>query len=229
MTTMATTVDSLTKKMYGNGLFSPEDNENLIDIKLKLDNQMLISPDPALAPLYYKIAILFKSREMKDEAVDSFQTILENFSDTALAPKAAAQLKQSGVIFNDMSNELFKLVELNNKGGFNASYEGDAIYTYSTNLLIGISICIFIITILLMLIFERIISRPLYDEVGYIAQAVDNITQTLSKLTDDTVELIKAAQAGNLSIRADAKQHPGEFGVIVQGINNLLRNRFMIT
>jgi len=97
MTAMSTTVDSLTKKMYGNCLFSPEDNESLIDIKIKLDNQMLIASDPSLAPLYYKVAVLFKSREMKDEAVDCFQTILENFADTALAPKAAAQLKLMGV------------------------------------------------------------------------------------------------------------------------------------
>jgi len=97
MTTMSTTVDSLTKKMYANGLFSPQDNENLIDIKIKLDNQMLIAPDPSLAPLYYKVAVLYKSREMKDEAVDCFQTVLENFADTALAPKAAAQLKAMGV------------------------------------------------------------------------------------------------------------------------------------
>lgn len=97
MTQMSTTVESLTKKMYGKGLFSPEDNENLIDIKIKLDNQMLIAPDPSLAPLYYKIAILYKSREMKDESIECFQTILENFADTALAPKAAAQLKSMGV------------------------------------------------------------------------------------------------------------------------------------
>lgn len=97
MTAMSTTIDTLTKKMYGNGLFSPEDNENLIDIKLKLDNQMLIASDPALAPLYYKIAILLKSRDMKDEAIECFQTILENFADTAFAPKAAAQLKTMGV------------------------------------------------------------------------------------------------------------------------------------
>jgi hypothetical protein len=97
MTAMSTTVDTLTKKMYGNGLFSPDDNESLIDIKIKLDNQMLIASDPTLAPLYYKVAMLFKSREMKDEAVDCFQTVLENFADTALAPKAAAQLKLMGV------------------------------------------------------------------------------------------------------------------------------------
>lgn len=97
MTAMSTTVESLTKKMYGRGLFSPEDNQNLIDIKIKLDNQMLIASDPALAPLYFKVGILYKSRDMKDEAVDCFQTILENFADTALAPKAAAQLKNMGV------------------------------------------------------------------------------------------------------------------------------------
>lgn len=160
--------------------------------------------------------------------------------------KAALQLKQSGVVFEDMSNELLKLVELNHKGGLDASHEGDLIYAFSSKLLIGVTICVFIITILLMLIFERIISRPLAqltkviqklavgdisvkhsiggraDEIGYIAQAVDNITKTLSTLTDDSVQLLNAAQAGNLSARADAKRHPGEFGVIVEGVNNLL-------
>lgn len=97
ITAMSTTVDNLTKKMYAKCLFSPQDNENLIDIKIKLDNQMLVAPDPALAPLYYRIAILYKSREMKDESIECFQTILENFADTALAPKAAAQLKSMGV------------------------------------------------------------------------------------------------------------------------------------
>jgi len=97
MTAMSTTIDSLTKKMYANGLFSPQDNENLIDIKIKLDNQMLVAPDATMAPLYYRVAMLYKSRDMKDEAIDCFQTILENFADTALAPKAAAQLKLLGV------------------------------------------------------------------------------------------------------------------------------------
>lgn len=97
MTAMSTTVDGLTKKMYSNGLFSPEDNGNLIDVKIKLDNQMLVAPDVALAPLYYKVALLYKSRDMKDESIECFQTVLENFADTALAPKAAAQLKSMGV------------------------------------------------------------------------------------------------------------------------------------
>lgn len=99
VTTMTTNIDNLTKKMYAKALFSPEDNENLIEVKMKLDDQMLVSPDPSLAPLYYKTAVLYKSRDMKDESVECFQTILENFADTALAPKAAAQLKAMGVAF----------------------------------------------------------------------------------------------------------------------------------
>lgn len=98
MDQMSQSVDDLTKKMYANGLFSPSDNSNLIDVKIKLDNQMLVTPDPTLAPLYYKIGVLYKSRDMKDEAIDCFQTILENFADTALAPKSAAQLKAMGVV-----------------------------------------------------------------------------------------------------------------------------------
>lgn len=97
VTAMSTTVNSLTQKMYANGLFSPEDNQNLINIKLKLDDQMLVASDPSLAPLYYKLAVLYKARGMKDEAIDCFQTVLENFADTALAPKSAAQLKLMGV------------------------------------------------------------------------------------------------------------------------------------
>ncbi len=102
-TQMETTIDDLTKKMYARGLFSPEDNSNLISIKLKLDNQMLVSPDVSLAPYYFKMGILLKSRDMKEEAVDCFQTILENFASTALAPKAMAQLKAMGVAVNTIA------------------------------------------------------------------------------------------------------------------------------
>ena len=34
---------------------------------------------------------------MKAEAIDCYQTVLENFSDTALAPKARAALAELGV------------------------------------------------------------------------------------------------------------------------------------
>lgn len=97
---MSDSVDKLTTKIYAGSLFSPEDNANLINIKIKLDNQMLVSPDAALAPLYYKAGNLYKAREYKKEAIDCYQTILENFGDTALAPKALKELNALGVKVN---------------------------------------------------------------------------------------------------------------------------------
>ena len=94
---MATQVDGLTKKVYSRTLLSPEDNANLIDVKIKLDNQMLLESDPTLAPLYYKVGCMYKMRDMTNEAIECFQTILENFGDTALAPKAMQALKNMGV------------------------------------------------------------------------------------------------------------------------------------
>jgi hypothetical protein len=89
--------DRLTKKIYANGLFSPSDNETLISIKMSLDSAMLLAPDPSFAPLYYNIGRIYAKRDMKDEAVECFQTILENFGDTALGPKSRLELEKMGV------------------------------------------------------------------------------------------------------------------------------------
>jgi len=94
---MSDTIDKLTQKIYGRALFSPHDNEELIGIKIRLDNQMLMASNPALAPLYYKAGNIYKLRDMKPEAIECYQTVLENFSETALAPKARAALEQMGV------------------------------------------------------------------------------------------------------------------------------------
>jgi len=159
---------------------------------------------------------------------------------------AAMQLKQSGIIFHDMSSELIKLVELNNRGAEIASHEGDNILDLSITILMGGAITVLILSILMMLIFENMISHPLaqltrtiqklakgdvsvshtvktrYDEIGYIAQAVDDITKTLEALINDSVELIQSAQSGVLSARVESDKHPGEFGVIISGMNQLL-------
>ena len=87
----------LTKKIYARALLSPQDNETLIGIKIQLDNQMLVASATELAPLYYKAGNVYKLRNMKAEAIDCYQTILENFAETALAPKARAALADLGI------------------------------------------------------------------------------------------------------------------------------------
>ncbi len=94
---MSDDIDNITKKIYGRALLSPKDNELLISIKIKLDNSMLVATASELAPLYYKAGNVYKLRDMKPEAIDCYKTVLENFSDTALAPKAKAALADLGV------------------------------------------------------------------------------------------------------------------------------------
>lgn len=94
---MSDDIDNLTKKIYSRTLLSPKDNETLIGIKIQLDNQMLVATATELAPLYYKAGNVYRLRNMKPEAIDCYQTILENFSDTALAPKARAALAELGI------------------------------------------------------------------------------------------------------------------------------------
>lgn len=102
---MSDDIDNITKKIYGRALLSPKDNETLISIKIKLDNSMLVATASELAPLYYKAGNVYKLRDMKPEAIDCYKTILENFSDTALAPKAKAALAELGVTIEAPATE----------------------------------------------------------------------------------------------------------------------------
>ncbi len=90
-------VNVLTKKIYERELYTPEDLNKLIDLKIKVDDQMDITPDPALAPIYYKLGNIFKMRGQEKEAIVCYQTILENFLDTAYGPKSRDTLAQMGI------------------------------------------------------------------------------------------------------------------------------------
>lgn len=97
LTQITTDIQRLRKKIYAHGLFSPADNQTLIAMKMTLDDVMLTAPDPTFAPLYYNLGLIYEQRQMKDDAVECFQTILENFGDTALGPKARNELTKMGV------------------------------------------------------------------------------------------------------------------------------------
>jgi tetratricopeptide (TPR) repeat protein len=89
--------DNLTKKLYERELYTPEDANTLISLKLQLDAQMDALPDAAFAPIYYKLGNIFKARGNEKDAIICYQTILENFSQTAYAPKSRDILEEMGV------------------------------------------------------------------------------------------------------------------------------------
>lgn len=90
-------VNLLTKKTYERELYTPEDLNKLIDLKIKADDQMDLMPDPALAPVYFKLGNIFKMRGQEKEAIVCYQTVLENFLDTAYGPKSRDVLMQMGI------------------------------------------------------------------------------------------------------------------------------------
>ena len=58
-----------------------------------------------LAPLYFKTGNILRLRDMNRDAIECYQTVLENFNNTAFAPKARAALIDMGVDVKDPENE----------------------------------------------------------------------------------------------------------------------------
>ena len=97
LTEYTESADYLTKKIYEREFYTPEDSKNLIALKLKLDEQMDILPEAAFAPIYFKLGNIFKMRGNEKDAVVCYQTILENFADTAYGPKSRDILSEMGI------------------------------------------------------------------------------------------------------------------------------------
>ena len=101
-------IDDLTKKIYRRELYTPEDADSLIALKLELDEQMDILPEANFAPLYFKIGNIFRLRGEDKDAITCYQTVLENFSQTAYGPKSKDILVEMGVEINPPEMETKK-------------------------------------------------------------------------------------------------------------------------
>lgn len=60
------------------------------------------------------------------------------------------------------------------------------------------------------------------DEFQQLANSLNNVRQNILDMVNDTVLLVKAALAGQLSTRADATKHQGDYRKIIEGINSTL-------
>ena len=106
ITETETEINRLTTKIYSRALLSPKDNESLITIKIKLDSQLILNDSAAeLAPLYFRTGNILRLRDLNKDAIECYQTVLENFNNTAFAPKAKAALIDMGVEVKDPVNE----------------------------------------------------------------------------------------------------------------------------
>ncbi len=60
------------------------------------------------------------------------------------------------------------------------------------------------------------------DEVGILAGAFDEMVASIKKLIGDANMLVENAIQGQLSARADASQHSGDYRKIIEGVNSML-------
>ncbi|MFH0702377.1 MAG: hypothetical protein V2B14_02405 [bacterium] len=106
LTQITTTINSLMKKIYASSLFSPKDNEQLIDIKLKLDTALETGgKDPSLPQLFYNAGFIYKEREFRDDAIECFKIILDNFPESLYSVKSINELKKMGVKIETPTNQ----------------------------------------------------------------------------------------------------------------------------
>lgn len=69
---------------------------------------------------------------------------------------------------------------------------------------------------------EETISEQFAGDFQNIIDSMNSCIQTIKTLKEDTVMLSTAAIAGDLSVRADAERHSGDYKKIVEGINSTL-------
>ncbi|MGD9579991.1 MAG: hypothetical protein AB7V50_01340 [Vampirovibrionia bacterium] len=86
------TISALTKKIYARMLFSPQDNDKLIELKINLYNLWTQNPtNKALAEPLYSTGQLLIQREMYDEATEILNIVIESFP-----PFSASDEEDSG-------------------------------------------------------------------------------------------------------------------------------------
>lgn len=99
-------IDKMTAKLYTRSLFSPQDNEKIVALKLKLDEATGGVPTgEEYASMYYKLGFIYKERELKDLAIESFKVVLENFDGTLYAIKSKTELEKMGVKLEQKAEE----------------------------------------------------------------------------------------------------------------------------
>lgn len=90
----------LTKKIYSESLFSPEDNDTLVELKLSLyDLWTKNQTNRALAKPLYETAIILDRRELTDDAIEFLKIVIDNF------PPANEEEEEEGATVVDYSSK----------------------------------------------------------------------------------------------------------------------------
>ena len=116
--------------------------------------------------------------------------------------KATTLLRESGAAFTTLSNELLDLIDLDNGRAAAASNLGDSIYAFSRTLMIGAVILTLVVTVGVILFFER-----------KIAAALGRITDTMTHLAAD-----------DLTVTVEGTERADEIGAMARAVEVFKEN-----
>lgn len=153
------------------------------------------------------------------------------------------QMADSAMALQDSFDQLF---DYNENKAAERSALNDGIAQESTLIMIIIVAAGVIIAVILGIMMTRSITKPILASAKQLAKMgngdqldsmdvdmfsgefrqmvanMNDVRTALYRMLDDTGKLTEAAVKGELSARADAKQHQGGYRQIVEGVNNLL-------
>ncbi|MBI4854879.1 MAG: MCP four helix bundle domain-containing protein, partial [Acidobacteria bacterium] len=138
---------------------------------------------------------------------------------------------KSQTLFDEASAKLIELVELNKKGGVDASAEGDVLYYYARILVIAALLATIILSILIALFISSVIAKPIIeavetaeklshgelptemkinsrDEIGRLVEAMNNMTGYLREMATTASTIAE----GDLSKNVEPKSSRDVFG-----------------
>ena len=180
---------------------------------------------------------------LADKTVDKLEQLLKTGKESDLAEFVARELYPE---IDPVSDKLSELIELQIHVAEEDTLSTTKQFESSRNKMIVIIIGAVLLSLLASWLVIRAITRPIAevrdailqmaegnlavsivddgrrDESGQMIRATVAITNTLKAVSNDLRELIEAAQAGTLSVRADPGRHKGEFAKLVAGANDLL-------
>lgn len=155
---------------------------------------------------------------------------------------------KSRLAFEKSSDTLLKLVELNVNGGNDASVTAEAVYKTAQKVVVALIVISILTGVAIAYFIVRVLKAQLGGEPAAVSElankiaagdlstkiqlndhdktsvmyAMKQMSTSIQSLVQDNSALSQAASAGQLTQRADATKHQGDFRKVIEGVNNTL-------
>ncbi len=158
---------------------------------------------------------------------------------------AVVEITNVGNAASDVSNQIATMLKTNTDAATATQASNAQLGSFSTLLMIIILAAVGAASILFAVLVTRSITKPVSkmvaaaeklaegdtdvqikvdskDEMGILAKSFEKVIHSIRRLVADTNVLTQSAARGELTTRADASQHRGDYRAVIEGVNNTL-------